>query len=51
VKPRPPPSSVIPNIIVVYDFNQVDHTYYIAMEFVDGIDLDQMVRDAGSSPG
>ncbi len=39
-----------PNIIVVYDFNQVDHTYYIAMEFVDGIDLDQMVRDRGPLP-
>jgi serine/threonine-protein kinase len=39
-----------PNIIIVYDFNQVDHTYYIAMEFVDGIDLDQMVRDGGPLP-
>jgi serine/threonine-protein kinase len=39
-----------PNIIVVYDFNQVDQTYYIAMEFVDGIDLDQMVRDGGPLP-
>jgi len=36
-----------PNIIVVYDFNQVDDTYYIAMEYVDGIDLDQLVRDFG----
>ncbi len=39
-----------PNIIVVYDFNQVDNTYYIAMEYVDGIDLDQMVREAGALP-
>lgn len=39
-----------PNIIVVYDFNQVDDTYYIAMEYVDGIDLDQMVRESGPLP-
>jgi serine/threonine-protein kinase len=39
-----------PNIIVVYDFNQVENTYYIAMEYVDGIDLDQMVRDGGPLP-
>jgi serine/threonine-protein kinase len=39
-----------PNIIVVYDFNQVDNTYYIAMEYVDGVDLDQMVREGGPLP-
>src|SRR5262249_23317439 len=39
-----------PNIIIVYDFNQVDDNYYIAMEYVEGIDLDQMVRDGGPLP-
>src|SRR5438128_4156604 len=39
-----------PNIIVVYDFNQIDDTYYIAMEYVEGIDLDQLVRDVGPLP-
>ncbi len=39
-----------PNIIVVYDFNQVGDTYYIAMEYVDGIDLDQLIRDRGPLP-
>src|SRR5438132_4296675 len=36
-----------PNIIIVYDFDQVDDNYYIAMEYVEGIDLDQMVREGG----
>jgi serine/threonine-protein kinase len=39
-----------PNIIVVYDFDQIDKTYYIAMEYVEGIDLDQMVRESGPLP-
>jgi serine/threonine-protein kinase len=39
-----------PNIIVVYDFNQVGETYYIAMEYVDGVDLDQLIRDGGPLP-
>jgi serine/threonine-protein kinase len=36
-----------PNIIVIYDFNQFESTYYIAMEYVDGVDLHQLVRDCG----
>jgi serine/threonine protein kinase len=39
-----------PNIIVIYDFNQVGNTYYIAMEYVEGIDLHQLVRDCGPLP-
>jgi serine/threonine-protein kinase len=39
-----------PNIIVIYDFNQVENTYYIAMEYVEGIDLHQLVRDCGPLP-
>src|SRR5713101_2872779 len=39
-----------PNIIVIYDFNQVESTYYIAMEYVEGVDLHQLVRDCGPLP-
>jgi serine/threonine-protein kinase len=39
-----------PNIIVIYDFNQVEDTYYIAMEYVEGVDLHQLVRDCGPLP-
>jgi WD40 repeat protein/serine/threonine protein kinase len=39
-----------PNIIVVYDFDQVGNTYFIAMEYVDGVDLHQLVRDCGPLP-
>src|SRR6266851_1264469 len=39
-----------PNIIVIYDFNQFEGTYYIAMEYVEGIDLHQLVRDCGPLP-
>src|SRR5260370_936230 len=39
-----------PNIIVIYDFNQVEGTYYIAMEYVEGVDLHQLVRDCGPLP-
>ena len=31
-----------PNIITVFDFGEADHTYYLIMEFVDGVNL----RDA-----
>src|SRR5260370_6742481 len=36
-----------PNIIVIYDFNQVDDTYYLAMEYVEGIDMHNLVQDFG----
>jgi serine/threonine protein kinase len=39
-----------PNIIVIYDFNQSGHTYYIAMEYVEGLDLHQLVQDYGPLP-
>jgi serine/threonine-protein kinase len=39
-----------PNIIVIYDFNQVGSTYFIAMEYVDGIDLHHLIRDCGPLP-
>src|SRR5260370_21385156 len=39
-----------PNIIVIYDFNQSGSTYYIAMEFIEGVDLHQLVQDYGPLP-
>ena len=39
-----------PNIIVIYDFNQSGHTYYIAMEYIEGVDLHQLVQDYGPLP-
>jgi serine/threonine-protein kinase len=36
-----------PNIIVIYDFNQYGDTYYIAMEYIEGVDLHNFVQDFG----
>jgi serine/threonine protein kinase len=40
------------NIVQVFDFGCVDHAYYIAMEYVDGLDLKSLVRidDVTSQP-
>jgi serine/threonine-protein kinase len=34
-----------PNIVGVYDAGEVEGKYYLAMEFVDGIDLSRLVRE------
>lgn len=34
-----------PNIVTVFDAGEVDGRYYLAMEFVDGIDLSRMVKE------
>jgi len=39
-----------PNIVQVLDFGRVWNTYYIAMEYVDGCDLCDLIR-TGQSPG
>jgi len=39
-----------PNIIVIYDFNQSGNIYYIAMEYIEGVDLHQLVQDYGPLP-
>jgi serine/threonine-protein kinase len=36
-----------PNIVVVYDADQVGNTHFIAMEYVAGHDLSKMVRQSG----
>ena len=35
-----------PNVVQIYDFGDVDGVYFIAMEYVDGADLRQLVRNA-----
>ncbi|MEE8408831.1 MAG: protein kinase [Myxococcota bacterium] len=34
-----------PNVVQVYDFGNVDGVYFIAMEYVDGIDLRRVLKD------
>ncbi len=34
-----------PNVVGVYQFNQVDNLYYIAMAFVEGTDLRQLLKE------
>ncbi|MFL5342794.1 MAG: serine/threonine-protein kinase [Gemmataceae bacterium] len=39
-----------PNIVMAFDANQVDDVHFIAMEFVDGIDLGKLVKQKGPLP-
>ena len=39
-----------PNIVSVFDAGEVNGRYYLAMEFVDGIDLSRLVKDHGILP-
>ncbi len=39
-----------PNIIVAYDANEVKGRHYLAMEYVDGPNLEQLVRKQGPLP-
>lgn len=36
-----------PNIVTAYDANQIGERHYMVMEFVDGPNLEQLVRDKG----
>jgi serine/threonine protein kinase len=36
-----------PNIVAAYDANQVGNRYFLVMEYVDGPNLDQLVREHG----
>ena len=38
-----------PNIVHIYDFGKVDDYYFIAMEYVDGVDLGRLIRAAPRS--
>ncbi|HWE29503.1 MAG TPA: protein kinase [Polyangia bacterium] len=39
-----------PNIVHIYDFGKVDDYYFIAMEYVDGIDIGRLIRRAKDHP-
>jgi serine/threonine-protein kinase len=39
-----------PNIVAAYDANEGDGRYYLVLEFVDGPNLEQLVRDNGPLP-
>jgi eukaryotic-like serine/threonine-protein kinase len=39
-----------PNIVSLYDADEVNGRYYIAMEYVDGLDLARMMKEYGSPP-
>ena len=39
-----------PNVVVVYDADQVGKTYFIAMEHVEGTDLSRLVKQVGPLP-
>jgi len=39
-----------PNIAVTYDFGEVDGVYFIAMEYVDGLPLNQLIQGLGPLP-
>lgn len=39
-----------PNVVIVFDSDEVDDRHFIAMEYVEGIDLSKLVRDRGPLP-
>jgi len=39
-----------PNVVMVYDADRAGETWFIAMEYVDGADLSQLVRESGPLP-
>jgi serine/threonine protein kinase len=41
---------VHPNIVTAYDANQVDGRYFLVLEYVDGPNLEQLVRKQGPLP-
>ncbi len=36
-----------PNIVTVFDASQIGNTHFLAMEFIDGVDCANLVRDSG----
>lgn len=39
-----------PNIVIAYDADAVGDTHFIAMEYVEGVDLGKLVKDSGPLP-
>jgi serine/threonine-protein kinase len=38
------------NIVIIFDFDQANDIYFIAMEYVEGIDLSRLVKEIGPLP-
>jgi serine/threonine protein kinase len=36
-----------PNVVLIYDADQVDQTHFLTMEYVEGVDLAQLVKQKG----
>lgn len=39
-----------PNVVMAYDAGQYQDTHYFAMEYVEGVDLGQLIKDSGPMP-
>jgi serine/threonine protein kinase len=39
-----------PNIVLLYDAAEIDGKHFLALEYVDGVDLDRLVRQKGPFP-
>jgi eukaryotic-like serine/threonine-protein kinase len=39
-----------PNVVHIYDFGKVEDYYFIAMEYVDGVDIGRLIRRAKERP-
>jgi len=39
-----------PNIVTIYDINEVEGLCYLAMEYIDGVGLDRILSDSGKVP-
>jgi CheY-like chemotaxis protein len=39
-----------PNVVMAFDAGQFQDTHYFAMEFVEGVDLGQLIKDSGPLP-
>ena len=47
---RTPPSLSHPNIVSIYDRGEAEGTYYIAMEYLDGRSLKELILSRGPAP-
>ena len=36
-----------PNIVLLYDADEIDGKHFLALEYIEGIDLDKLVQQRG----